>query len=70
MSEILIRNAFVIDPVQQIHGDIMDICIRDGTIVEKVSSAAEIIDAAGHLTLAGGVDSHTHVCVRKVIFGR
>lgn len=70
MSEILIRNAFVIDPVQQIHGDIMDICIRDGTIVEKVSSAAEIIDAAGHLTLAGGVDSHTHVCGTKVNFGR
>ena len=30
MPELLIKNAFVIDPLQGIHGDIMDISIRDG----------------------------------------
>jgi formylmethanofuran dehydrogenase subunit A len=70
MHEILIKNAFIVDPVQQIHGDIMDLMIRDGRIVEKVSNSAEVIDAAGNLTLAGGIDSHTHVCGTKVNFGR
>ena len=70
MRELLIKNAFVIDPVQGIHGDVMDLSIRDGRIVDKVSGTAEVIDAAGNLTLAGGVDSHTHVCGTKVNFGR
>ena len=29
MHELLIKNAYVIDPLQGIHGDIMDIPIRD-----------------------------------------
>ena len=70
MHEILIKNAFVIDPVQGIHGDIMDIPIREGRIVDKVSGNCEVIDAGGNLTLPGGIDSHTHVCGTKVNFGR
>lgn len=70
MREILIKNAFVIDPVQGIHGDIMDIPIREGRIVDKVSGNCEVIDAGGNLTLPGGIDSHTHVCGTKVNFGR
>ena len=37
----------------------MDICIRDGKIVESVSGSAEVIDAEGRLTMAGGFDGHT-----------
>lgn len=70
MRELLIKNAYVIDPLQGIHGDIMDIPIREGRIVDKVSGSCEEIDAAGHLTLPGGIDSHTHVCGTKVNFGR
>lgn len=70
MRELLIRNAYVIDPVQGIHGDVMDLCVRDGRMVDKVSNSADVIDAGGSLTLAGGVDSHTHVCGTKVNFGR
>jgi formylmethanofuran dehydrogenase subunit A len=70
MSELLIRNACVIDPLRGINAETMDIAIRDGKIVEDVSSAAEVIDARGALTLPGGIDSHTHVCGTKVNFGR
>ncbi|HPP78789.1 formylmethanofuran dehydrogenase subunit A, partial [Methanospirillum sp.] len=70
MPELLIKNACVFDPLQGIHGDIMDIPIRDGRIVDTVSSNCEVIDAGGHLTLPGGIDSHTHVCGTKVNFGR
>jgi formylmethanofuran dehydrogenase subunit A len=70
MSELLIRNACVIDPLNGIKGEIMEIAIRNGRIVEDVSGNAQVIDAGGCLTLPGGVDSHTHVCGTKVNFGR
>jgi formylmethanofuran dehydrogenase subunit A len=70
MSELLIKNGYVIDPINEIHGEIMDIAVRDGRIVESVGSGADIIDAHGMLTLPGGIDSHTHICGTKVNFGR
>ena len=70
MHELLIRNAYVIDPINGILGEIMDIPIRDGRVVDKVSEKSDLIDALGYLTLPGGIDSHTHVCGTKVNFGR
>lgn len=70
MTELLIKNACVIDPINGINGEVMDIPIRDGRVVESVGSSADVIDAAGMLTLPGGIDSHTHVCGTKVNFGR
>lgn len=70
MSGLLIKNAFVIDPISGVKGEIMDIAICDGKIVEEAPRDAEIIDAKGHLTLPGGIDSHSHVCGTKVNFGR
>ena len=70
MTELLVKNACVIDPIRGINGEIMDIAIRDGRIVESVSDRAESIDAQRCLTLPGGIDSHTHVCGTKVNFGR
>ena len=70
MNELLIRNAFVIDPINDIRGEIMDIPIRDGKVVEEVPEGAQVIDAEGYLTLPGGIDSHSHVCGTKVNFGR
>ncbi len=60
MSEILIKNASVCDPIQGIDCEKMDICIKDGKIVETVSSYATQIDAGGRLTMAGAIDGHTH----------
>jgi len=70
MADLLIRNAFVIDPLSGIRGEIKDIAIRDGKIVEDTGANAEVIDAQGCLTLPGGIDSHSHVCGTKVNFGR
>jgi dihydropyrimidinase len=41
-----------------------DVGIRDGRIValgEGLTSAAQTIDATGHLVLPGGIDSHVHI---------
>ncbi len=70
MTGLLVKNAFVIDPISGVRGEIMDIAIRDGKIVEEVKDGATVIDAGGCLTLPGGIDSHSHVCGTKVNFGR
>ncbi|MDD3042251.1 MAG: formylmethanofuran dehydrogenase subunit A [Methanosarcinaceae archaeon] len=69
MSEILIKNACVCDPLQGIDCEKTDLCIRDGKIVESVSANAKVIDAEGKLTLAGGFDGHTH-SAGKINVGR
>ncbi|MFH0967614.1 MAG: amidohydrolase family protein, partial [Methanobacteriota archaeon] len=70
MKELLICNGYVFDPITGIRGDRADISIRDGKIVEKVSSHATIIDATGKTVMAGGMDIHTHVSGPKVNTGR
>ncbi len=70
MSELLIKNGYVFDPISGIKGDKADIAIKDGKFVDKVSSKAQVIDAAGKTVMAGGVDIHTHVSGPKVNTGR
>lgn len=70
MAEILIKNGFVIDPTRNINGDVTDIAIKDGQIVESVGSNAKVIDASGKVVMAGGVDIHAHVAGPKVNVGR
>ncbi|MEN6397129.1 MAG: formylmethanofuran dehydrogenase subunit A [Methanoregula sp.] len=69
-GEILVKNGFVVDPTRKIDGDVADVAIRDGKIVDKVSSAAKVIDAKGKVVMAGGVDVHAHVAGPKVNVGR
>src|SRR5574341_920026 len=59
--ELIIRNGAVYDPVNGIKGDKTDISIKDGKIVDRVSSKASVIDAGGRLVMAGGVDAHSHI---------
>lgn len=48
----------------------MDICVKDGKIVESVSDNAKVIDASGCVVMPGGIDSHSHVAGAKVNVGR
>ncbi len=49
----------------------MDICARDGVIVEGVNERkATKIDASGMIVLPGGVDIHTHIAGEEVNMGR
>jgi formylmethanofuran dehydrogenase subunit A len=71
MTEILIKNGFVFDPLNKIDGEKMDIAIKNGIIVEKVTeSKAQIIDATGLTVMAGGVDIHSHIAGAEVNMGR
>jgi formylmethanofuran dehydrogenase subunit A len=70
VGEIIIKNGRVFDPLNDINGDVMDISIKDGKIVESVSLDAKVIDAAGMLVMPGGVDAHAHIAGGKVNVGR
>lgn len=68
--EYIIKNGFVFDPLNNIDGEKMDICVRDGVIVESVSKDAKEIDVSGCVVMPGGIDSHTHIAGPKVNTGR
>ncbi len=70
MSEYIIKNGTVYDPKTQVKGEVKDICIKDGKIVDKVSSKAKSIDAKGKTVMAGAVEVHAHVAGPKVNEGR
>ena len=70
MSEYIIKGGYVYDPKQNIKGDVKDICIKDGKIVESVSKKAKKIEAKGKSVMAGAVEVHAHVAGPKVNEGR
>jgi formylmethanofuran dehydrogenase subunit A len=71
MTELLIKNGFVYDPINGINGEKMDIAIKNGKIVAKVNEhKAKIIDATGMVVMPGAVDIHTHVAGTEVNTGR
>ncbi len=65
-----IVNGKVYDPINNIDGEIRDICIEDGRIVESVPDDATRIDAQGMVVMPGGVDIHCHIAGPKVNAGR
>jgi formylmethanofuran dehydrogenase subunit A len=69
-GELIIKGGFVVDPTRKMDGDVADVAIKDGKIVDKVSSSAKVIDAKGKTVMAGAVDVHAHVAGPKVNVGR
>lgn len=71
MQDIIIKNGNVFDPKNNIDGEVMDIALSGGKIVERVDeSKAIIIDASNKVVLPGGVDIHSHIVGPKVNMGR
>jgi len=61
---LIIKNGTVYDPINDIDGEKMDICLKDGRIVEEAEGKE--IDASGLVVMPGGVEIHTHVSGSKV----
>ena len=70
MSDLIIKNGLVYDPLNDIDGEKKDIYIKDGVVVNKVNGDAKVIDATGMIIMPGGVDIHSHIAGAKVNVGR
>ena len=70
--DILIKNGIVFDPLNKIDGEVMDIAIRDGRIVDEseLSGDVYIMDASNKIVMAGAIDIHSHIAGPKVSTGR
>ena len=66
-----ITGGRVYDPANKVDGEVRDVCISEGRIVEEVAEAGvRTIDAAGMVVFPGGVDVHTHVAGGALNFAR
>lgn len=70
MSQLRIAGGVVHDPLNGVNGDVRDICIDGGRIVDDVSPASPRIDARGMVVMPGGVDIHAHVASGSVNLAR
>lgn len=71
--DILIRNGYVYDPLNGIDGEVMDIGVKGGRVVEPSQidiKAAKVIDAKNMVVMPGGIDIHSHIAGPKVSTGR
>jgi formylmethanofuran dehydrogenase subunit A len=64
-----IINGEVYDPVNNINGEVREICVEDGKIVASVGGG-RTIDAAGMVVMPGGIDMHCHIAGPKVNIAR
>jgi len=69
-SALHIVNGKLYDPINNIDGEVKEICIQDGRIVDPVPEDATRIDAQGMIVMPGGVDIHCHIAGPKVNLAR
>ena len=75
MSDLIkIYRGTVYDPANNIHGEVRDLWIENGKIVETPSDPAKpvnrTIDASGLVVMPGGIDMHCHIAGPKVNVAR
>ena len=72
MDKLIIKNGVVFDPINKIDGEIKDILIESGTIVEKFSNGTDFkeINAKGKTVIPSAVEIHTHVASQQVNWAR
>jgi formylmethanofuran dehydrogenase subunit A len=61
-----IAGGRVYDPANGVAGEVRDVCLGDGKVVEDVPAHAARIDARGMVVMPGGVDIHAHIAGPKV----
>ena len=56
-----IAEGRVYDPANGVDGEVRDVCLDGGKVVEELPSHAPHIDAGGMVVMPGGVDIHSHI---------
>lgn len=71
MTQLLIKNGIVYDPLNGIIGEKIDIAVKDGKIAKEIKdNDVKVIDVSNKLVYPGGIDPHSHVAGPKVNVGR
>jgi formylmethanofuran dehydrogenase subunit A len=61
-----ITGGRVYDPANGVAGEVRDVCLADGKVVDEAPEGATRIDARGMVVMPGGVDIHAHIAGPKV----
>jgi len=70
VNPLRIAGGTVYDPANRVSGEVRDVCIDDGRIVDRVPASARRLDASGMVVMPGGVDIHSHVAGSSVNLAR
>lgn len=68
VKNLVIKNGKVYDPLNGIEGEVKDIYIRNGKIIDRPGEddTFEIIDATGKIVAPANIDIHSHIAGPKV----
>ena len=69
-TELRIKGGKVYDPANGTDGEVRDVLVRDGRIVDKVSDKARTFNIPGMVVMPGGIDIHCHIAGPKVNLSR
>ena len=69
-AELRIKGGKVYDPANGIDGEVRDVLVRDGRVVDKVSDKARTFNIPGMVVMPGGIDIHCHIAGPKVNLSR
>ncbi|MFW9990074.1 MAG: hypothetical protein ACFFC3_15630, partial [Candidatus Odinarchaeota archaeon] len=72
MNKLIIKNGLLFDPINKINGEIKDILIESGKIVDDFSSEKDVkeINAKGKTVIPSAIDIHTHIASQQVNWAR
>ncbi len=67
MSKLIVKNGIVFDPINKIEGEIKDILIENGKIVERFSNQSDIkeINAKNKTVIPSAIDIHSHIASQQ-----
>jgi formylmethanofuran dehydrogenase subunit A len=60
-EQLRITGGTVYDPANGVDGEVRDICIEDGRIVQSLPDSAPTLSVSGMVVMPGGVDIHSHL---------
>jgi len=68
MSKLIVKNGVVFDPINKIEGEIKDILIENGKIVERFSNQNDIkqINAKNKTVIPSAIDIHSHIASQQI----
>ena len=71
-NKLIIKNGFIYDPINNIEGEIKDILVESGKVVDKFSNNNDIkeINANGKTVIPSAIDIHTHVASQQINWAR